>query len=81
MPQQTNNVHHTPLHNCARCQFPYHISELVWQRGELVCVEKCFDNPDVFWRQRYIGYILAGSDQELKPDPMLTNPQSVFEEF
>ncbi len=80
MPQQTNNVWHSPLHECERCFFTYHISELVWQRGQLVCTAHCADNPDIWWRQRYIASVLATGD-ELKPDPRLTNPQTALEEY
>jgi|SRR5579859_935801 len=39
-----------PYHFCARCGTRYHLSQLKWQRGLLICFdtkENCFDTSDV----------------------------------
>ena len=70
-----------PWHFCSRCGTRRHISEMVWQRGLLLCVntpENCYDyGNDGFplpgQREMVIAAAFEQPTQELMPDPKLTD--------
>jgi hypothetical protein len=47
MPNPLNNLQGQQWADCDRCGFPYPISQLVAQEGQLRCTEKCVDNLDI----------------------------------
>lgn len=71
-----------PYHNCARCGTRFHISDLEWQRGLLLCQQFCIDKgndgfPLVGQREMAISQAFENPSQELMPDPKLTNTNEI----
>lgn len=64
-----------PLHRCARCETEYHVSELRWQRGILIC-QPCWDDPIAWERESIIREKLSDSTEEPRVAPILRNPDS-----
>ena len=70
-----------PYHFCSRCGTRYHISQLEWQRGLLLCkdtAENCYDTgndgyPLIGEREMAIAAVFEIPTQELMPDPKLTD--------
>lgn len=58
-----------PWGYCERCGWQYPVDHLVKQRGIVVCVDKCYDNPLIFDRERLIA--------ETIEDAALTEQQPV----
>lgn len=75
------SFHVGPYHYCARCGSRYHIADLEWQRGLLICrgtKENCYDTgndgyPLVGQREMAITAIFLNPSEELMPDPKLTD--------
>jgi len=76
-PRGKRSWHCGPYHDCARCDVRYHLSEMAWQRGLLLCLATCFDygtNPLVGQRELDIIRAFETPTRELQPDPKLTDP-------
>lgn len=59
MPMMSHSgLHGIPWSHCDRCGYQYRMTELVLQRGLLVCVIKCTDNPIAWDRASIIRDIL-----------------------
>lgn len=70
-----------PWHYCARCSEKYHISELEWQRGLLLC-PRCIDYgndgvPLIGQREAIISAVFEQPTTEMEPDPKLTDPSDI----
>jgi len=66
-----------PWHYCNRCLFKWHIAEMSWQRGLLLC-PWCFDYgndgvPLTGQRETMIQAVFEIPSEELMPDPRLTD--------
>jgi hypothetical protein len=67
MPQANNNVRREQWQNCDRCGFLYPMSQLVKQKGLLLCMRLCFDNLTVERRPWIIEQTMnpgGATDQE-----------------
>lgn len=70
-----------PYHICSRCGSRYHISQMKWQRGLLLCFntkENCYDTgndgyPLTGQREAAIAQVFEVPTTELMPDPKLTD--------
>lgn len=75
-----------PWHICSRCGFKFHIFEMEWQRGLLLCTQYCFDTaksgrPLVGQTEAAIAQVFTNPSQELMPDPKLTDPDQITTSF
>jgi len=80
MPKRSVRV--GPWHICDRCGLRYHIKEMEWQRGLLLCRQYCFDTaksgkPLVGQTEAAIAKVFTNPSQELMPDPKLTNATEI----
>jgi hypothetical protein len=71
-----------PYHYCARCGTRFHISDLEWQRGLLICRTYCYDYgndgyPLTGQRELAIIAVFEEPTMELLPDPKLTDSQEI----
>lgn len=77
-PRGYRSFHQGPWHYCGRCGERRHISNMVWQRGVLVCPESnCVDYgilPLIGEREVAIMKAFETPTHELEPDPKLWNP-------
>lgn len=75
-----------PWHDCDRCTFKWHIAELEWQRGLLLC-PYCVDYgnngvPLIGQREAMIAQAIQTfnlpDSTELQPDPKLTDVNDII---
>lgn len=71
-----------PWHFCNRCAFKWHISEMTWQRGLLLC-PWCLDYgndgvPLIGQREAMIQAVFDVPTMELQPDPKLTEASEII---
>lgn len=71
-----------PYHICCRCGTRFHISDMEWQRGLLLCRQYCYDTgndgfPLTGQREMYIAGVFENPSQELMPDPKLTDTNEI----
>jgi predicted nucleic acid-binding Zn-ribbon protein len=71
-----------PYHCCSRCGTRFHISDMEWQRGLLLCKQYCFDYgndgfPLVGQREMAIAAVFEIPSNELMPDPKLTDTNEI----
>ena len=59
MPNPNNARRYQQWQECDRCGFMYPMSELIVQKGLLICTEKCFDNLTVEQRPWMIMQVLG----------------------
>ena len=81
MPKRSRLV--GPWHICARCGFRFHIAEMKWQRGLLLCTQYCYDTaksgrPLVGQTEAAISAVFTNPSKELMPDPKLTDPDLIL---
>lgn len=72
-----------PWHICSRCGFRFHIADMQWQRGLLLCTQYCFDTaesgrPLVGQTEAAIAQVFTNPSKELMPDPKLTDPEQIL---
>lgn len=70
-----------PWHYCARCLWKTHISDMIWQRGLLLCPD-CYDYgndgvPLIGQREAMIQAVFEVPTMELEPDPKLTESSEI----
>jgi hypothetical protein len=80
-----SGIHGDPWHFCDRCGCPYHVSQLAWQEGMLLCTVppgNCFDTQTARQRDLEIARILdeVTMEPDAQLDPHLINPQDTNEE-
>ena len=74
------SFHENEYHYCARCGSRVHISEMVWQRGLLLCKTwDCVDygnhgNYLIGQREANIAQVLEIPTKELQPNEKLITP-------
>lgn len=76
-PRGKRSFHQGPWHQCSRCGNTYHLADMDWQRGLLLCRANCYDtgtNPLIGQREQQIIRAFETPTHELEPDPKLTNP-------
>jgi predicted nucleic acid-binding Zn-ribbon protein len=76
-PSGHRSWHEGPWHTCSRCGVVYHLSDMSWQRGLLLCNAHCYDygiDPLIGDRELNIVRAFETPTHELEPDPKLTNP-------
>ncbi len=76
-PRGKRSWHFGPWHTCSRCGVVYHLANMSWQRGLLLCNENCLDtgfDPLVGDREMTIIRAFETPTHELEPDPKLTDP-------
>lgn len=63
------SIQRDPFHLCARCGFKTRLSQLVYQKGLLLCtVNDCVDNLDDENREQQIADALSmGADGQVDP--------------
>lgn len=84
-PKGKRSFHDEPWHFCSRCGTRYHLSQLEWQRGLLLCrgtPENCYDTgndgyPLIGQREMAITAVFEVPTQELMPWPKLTDPNEI----
>lgn len=74
----------SPWHNCTRCGIKTHLSEMIRQRGVLVCTrQSCKDEKLIGQREsdlsKAITRVTSGS-KELHVHPLVTNEIAQFDE-
>jgi hypothetical protein len=68
MPNQSHSgILQSPWSRCQRCGRDFPLSKLVQQKGLLVCVEACYDNPIAWERERIMVEALQQPDTEMQP--------------
>jgi predicted nucleic acid-binding Zn-ribbon protein len=80
MPKRSRLV--GPWHICSRCGTRFHIADMDWQRGLLLCRQYCFDTaksgrPLIGQVEMAISQVFTNPSNELMPDPKLTNPDQI----
>jgi hypothetical protein len=64
MPNQSQSGwQNDPWHRCDRCGVDFHVSQLAWQNGLLLCSEDT-DNPIAWQRQTIIAEVLGDGAPE-----------------
>ena len=76
MPKRSRLV--GPWHICCRCGLRFHIADMGWQRGLLVCYQYCYDTaksgrPLIGQTEAAIAQVFTNPSNELMPDPKLTD--------
>lgn len=76
MPKRSKLV--GPWHICSRCGLRFHIADMEWQRGILICLQYCFDTaksgrPLIGQTEAAIAQVFTNPSNELMPDPKLTD--------
>lgn len=82
MPQALNNLRHQQWDTCDRCGFLYPMSELVKQKGLLLCTRTntCFDDLTVERRPWVIEQVL-GPQAEMEGSDLRVIDRGFFEDF
>lgn len=84
MPNQSHSgVRIDPWHRCDRCGIEFHVGQLHWQNGLLVCsANDCTDNPLAWDRDKIIAAKLGDSPDEMGIAEVLkgdgNNPEDQF---
>lgn len=83
MPTQNHSgIRGVPWKRCDRCGRDFPIDRLVKQRGLLLCIDSCWDNPIMFEREEIIQDVLEfGSTTELEPVDVLKRDEEDTREF
>lgn len=77
MPSQNHSgLHGIPWYRCDRCGYDYPTSKLVRQRGLILCIEKCWDNPQAWERDAIIQEQLVNPEQEMDLAEILKDNQN-----
>lgn len=82
IPKGKRSIRVGPWHICARCGLRFHITEMEWQEGLLLCTRYCFDTaksgrPLVGQTEAAIARVFTNPSNELMPDPKLTNVEEI----
>ena len=80
MPKRSIRV--GPWHTCARCGFRFHIADMEWQEGLLLCTQYCLDTaesgkPLIGQTEAAIAQVFTNPSKELMPDPKLTDQEQI----
>ena len=69
-----------PFAYCDRCGWVYRLGQMVMQNGLLLCLAKCYDNPDILNRDQAIQEALQGDSTEGQSIESLKRSDDVPEE-
>lgn len=81
MPMQRGNVTGVPWHYCDRCGWQYPLDRMTRQRGLLLCLEKCWDQPFMFERDRYKADVLSQPADEQQVHELLREARQELMEY